>query len=277
MTWKRAIESRIIDLTNWSSVEWSQILKTEDKAKLFRTCQQKLLKDQIDKNVICLIDNTSLRNLNDLKQLKDKLSNIRSEDGNLLAEIISFLIEKESKAVKTRKRRKIHAEYVKFGNESTKLDVIIELRNYGIELVTAEVGITQKDYDDLKFREDHTALKIELKDMIDNFYDVLHFKKKDLAKIFVMGIQATGQKWTIYCLSYNYDVNFYFLSEVTMLIIPKTMSAVESLLGPFIKNLLRFRHTLLMLNTKITIARQSTPLHLRHLHIKPLKPQILTE
>ncbi|CAG8709361.1 15508_t:CDS:2 [Funneliformis caledonium] len=174
----------------------------------------------------------------------------------------TYWIEKESKAVQTRKRRKIHAEYVKFGNESTKLDVVIELRNYGIELVTAEVGITQKDHDDLKFREDHTALKIELKDMIDNFYDVLHFKKKDLAEIFVMGIQATGQKWTIYCLSYNYDVNFYFLSEVATLIVPKTMSAVESLLGPFIKNLLGFRHTLLMLNTKITrmaIARQSTP------------------
>ena len=85
-------------------------------------------------------------------------------------------------------------KYVKFGNESTKLDVIIELRDYGIELVTAEVGITQKDHDDLKFREDHTALKIELKDMIDNFYDVLHFKKKDLTEIFVMGIQATGMK-----------------------------------------------------------------------------------
>ncbi|CAB5354941.1 unnamed protein product [Rhizophagus irregularis] len=100
----QAIELRIIDLTNWSSLEWSRILKTEDKAKLFRACW----------------------------------------------------IEKESKAVHTRKRRKIHAEYVKLGNESTKLDVVIELRNY------------------------------------DNFYDVLHFKKKkDLAETFVMGIQAT--------------------------------------------------------------------------------------
>ncbi|CAG8773819.1 4840_t:CDS:2, partial [Rhizophagus irregularis] len=87
--WK-AIELRIIDLTNWPSLEWSRILKTEDKAKLFRTCWQKLLKDQIDETVIHLIDETSLRNLNDLKQLKDKLSNIGSEDGNLSAEIISF-------------------------------------------------------------------------------------------------------------------------------------------------------------------------------------------
>ncbi|PKK58897.1 hypothetical protein RhiirC2_720189 [Rhizophagus irregularis] len=68
-------------------------------------------------------------------------------------------IEKEFKAVHTRKRRKIHAEYVKLGNESTKLDVVMELRNY----------------------------------------------------------------------------------EVAMLIVPKTMLAAESLLGPFIKNLLGFR------------------------------------
>lgn len=47
-------------MTNWSSVEWSRIMKTEDKAKLFRTCQQKLLKDQIDENVIHLIDKSSL-------------------------------------------------------------------------------------------------------------------------------------------------------------------------------------------------------------------------
>ncbi|CAB5128446.1 unnamed protein product [Rhizophagus irregularis] len=60
----QAIELRIIDLTNWPSLEWSRILKTEDKAKLFRTCWQKLLKDQIDETVIHLIDKTSLRNLN---------------------------------------------------------------------------------------------------------------------------------------------------------------------------------------------------------------------
>ncbi|CAG8765989.1 4359_t:CDS:2, partial [Rhizophagus irregularis] len=75
---------------------------------------------------------------------------------------------------------------------------------------------------------------------------------KDLAEILFMGIQAT---------------------EVAELIVPKTILAAESLLGPFIKNLFGFRHTLLMLNTKITrmvIARQSTPSPL-------LKPQRLTE
>nr|CAG8604802.1 9443_t:CDS:2 [Entrophospora candida] len=47
----------------------------------------------------------------------------------------------------------------KFGNEFTKLDVGVELRNYGVELVTAEVGITKTDNDGLKFCEDRTALK----------------------------------------------------------------------------------------------------------------------
>ncbi|CAG8457792.1 5451_t:CDS:2 [Cetraspora pellucida] len=65
------------------------------------------------------------------------------------------------------------------------------------------------------------TLKIELKDMIDNFRDELHFKKEDLAKIFVMGIQAT---------------------------VPTNIASIK--------------HTLLMLNKKITstaIARHSTP------------------
>ncbi|CAG8683909.1 24937_t:CDS:10, partial [Dentiscutata erythropus] len=276
----QSIESRIVDLTNWSSVEWSRILKTEDKANLFRFCRQKLLNDQIDKNVINLIDNS------EINILKDKLLNIGSEDGNLSAEIVSFFhkcfrreinilshpirerdyiikilspiltdlleeydsglfqtywIEKISKAVQTRKRRKIHAEYVKFGNESIKMDVVVELRNYGIELVSVEVGNTEVDNDDLKLREDHTALKMELKDMLDNFRDELHFKKKDIAEIFVMGIQIT---------------------EVATLVLPKSLSAMEYLLRPFIKNLLGFRHTLLMLNEKIAkkaITRQSTP------------------
>ncbi|CAG8834179.1 34945_t:CDS:2, partial [Gigaspora margarita] len=91
-------------------------------------------------------------------------------------------IEKISKGVQTRKRRKIHAEYVKFENESTKANVVVKLCNYGIELVSIEVGNIETDNNDLKLREDHTALKIKLKNMLDNFCDELHFKKKDIAK-----------------------------------------------------------------------------------------------
>ncbi|CAG8631504.1 28085_t:CDS:2, partial [Gigaspora margarita] len=112
----------------------------------------------------------------------------------LNAKNIKVQIKKLSKGVQTRKRRKIHAEYVKFGNESTKVNVAIELHNYGIELVSMEVGNVEMDNNDLKLREDHIALKIELKDMLDNFRDKLHFKKKDIAEIFVMGIQITGVK-----------------------------------------------------------------------------------
>jgi hypothetical protein len=103
-----------------------------------------------------------------------------------------FRIEKTSKAVQSRKRRNLHAEYVKFGNESTKLDMVVELCNYGIELVSVETGNTEMTVDDLKLRTDHTALKIELKDMIDDFHGRLHFKKENLSEIFVIGIQITG-------------------------------------------------------------------------------------
>ncbi|CAH1761349.1 5430_t:CDS:2, partial [Entrophospora sp. SA101] len=68
-----------------------------------------------------------------------------------------FGIEKISESTNTRKRRKIHPEYILFGNSSTKLDIIIELR--------------------------------KLKDMLGNLRDVLHFKKEDIESIFTVGIQ----------------------------------------------------------------------------------------
>ena len=51
--------------------------------------------------------------------------------------------------------------------------------------------------------EDHIALKIKLK---DNFYDALHFKKKDLSEIFVMGIQATGMKNVLWFLLIHLNI-----------------------------------------------------------------------
>nr|CAG8636730.1 8313_t:CDS:2 [Entrophospora candida] len=40
-------------------------------------------------------------------------------------------------------------------------------------------------HDDIKASEDHTGLKIELKDILDNLCDVLHLKKEDFENIFV--------------------------------------------------------------------------------------------
>nr|CAG8436537.1 3709_t:CDS:2 [Entrophospora candida] len=54
-------------------------------------------------------------------------------------------IEKISESTNARKRRKIHPEYTLFGNSSTKLDVIIELRSYNVEILEIP-----KCHDDLR-------------------------------------------------------------------------------------------------------------------------------
>ena len=71
----------------------------------------------------------------------------------------------------------------------------LEFRNFNIEIMTVEVGNTEMKKDELKLQSDHTAIKIELKDMIDDFYNKLHFNKKDLADIYTIGIQVTGIKY----------------------------------------------------------------------------------
>ena len=47
----RSIESRIVDLSNWTKVEWNRILKLPDYAQLFNRSRKKLHKDKIDKDV----------------------------------------------------------------------------------------------------------------------------------------------------------------------------------------------------------------------------------
>lgn len=101
--------------------------------------------------------------------------------------------------------------------------------------------------------------------MMDDFYNKLHFNKKDLADIFTIGIQITGHHWSIYSLSYDYDLKFYFFTEMAAVDVPKTPSAMGDLLPTFIKTLLGLRHTLLSLNDKISRItkahreRKSTP------------------
>ncbi|RGB32168.1 hypothetical protein C1646_670326 [Rhizophagus diaphanus] len=101
----QSIESRIIDLTNWTNLEWSRILKHEDKIALMKSFNKKLEKERIDQKVLDFIDNPSnslviiynficyfvKRNLNDLQEWKTKISTIGSEDAILASEIISFL------------------------------------------------------------------------------------------------------------------------------------------------------------------------------------------
>ncbi|PKC02717.1 kinase-like protein [Rhizophagus irregularis] len=137
----QAIELRIIDLTNWSSLEWSRILKTEDKAKLFRTCWQKLLKDQIDETVIHLIDKTSL--------LKDKLSNIGSED-----EVAMIIVPKTMLAAESLlgpfiknllgfrfKHRAVHFYYPNMEEFILSDDVFEKLKKFNHEYQTKEQSL----------------------------------------------------------------------------------------------------------------------------------------
>ncbi|CAI2189107.1 3456_t:CDS:10, partial [Funneliformis geosporum] len=308
----QSIESRIIDLTNWTNLEWSRILKHEDKIALMKSFNKKLEKERIDQKVLDFIDNpsNSLRNLNDLQEWKTKISTIGSEDAILASEIISFFhkccrreiniltvplrerdytlailgpllgdllqefnigqfelfwIEKICNATNSRKRKSLNAEYIELNRDNTKLDMSLEFRNFKIEIMTVEVGNTEMKKDELKLQSDHTAIKIELKDMIDDFYNKLHFNKKDLADIYTIGIQVTGHHWSIYSLSYDHDLNFYFFTELATLDVPKSPTTMRGLLPTFIKTLLGLRHTLLTLNDKIlsiTSARRerkSTP------------------
>lgn len=68
--------------------------------------------------------------------------------------------------------------------------MIVELRSYHVEILALEAGNTEMTHDDLRASKDHTSLKIELKDMLDNFRDILHLKKKDFEDIFAIGIQV---------------------------------------------------------------------------------------
>ena len=55
--------------------------------------------------------------------------------------------------------------------------MMVEIHNYGIELVSVEVGNTESDSDDLKIRERSHSI-IELKDIMDSFRDLLHLKRQ---------------------------------------------------------------------------------------------------
>jgi hypothetical protein len=179
-------------------------------------------------------------------------------------------IEKESRSVINRKRKDVHEEYMTLTPNMKKIDLIVSLRSHQVELVPLEVGNTSGPMDDTKYRKDHSKLKVVMKDCLDALWGKLHFKKVELEKVFALGIQITGTRWTIYSLSYDNLQNFYFFVEMATLILPTTFSDMEDLLPDFLKNLLALRHTLIDLVKKIrTIAQKrlntpsppSSPLH----------------
>ncbi|CAG8746379.1 12965_t:CDS:2, partial [Ambispora leptoticha] len=90
----QSIESRIVDLSNWTKVDWNRILKTSDYVQLFNESRKKLYKDKIDKEVqILLRDGCGrMKSLNDLILWEDKFATLESEDARLTVGIIEFLL-----------------------------------------------------------------------------------------------------------------------------------------------------------------------------------------
>ncbi|CAJ0768311.1 15222_t:CDS:10, partial [Entrophospora sp. SA101] len=262
-----------------------------------------------------------IRSLNDLKLWKDKFSILKSEDAQLTAGVIEFLevnilvmqhrerdyivkilspiigfifeefdvgtfelnwIEKDCRSVTCRKRKFVHEEYMELEPPSKKMDLIISLRSYKVELLVLEAGNTEGPMDDTKFRQDHSKIKIVMKDCLDSFWNKLHFKKNELKEVFVMGIQITGTRWTIYSLVYDNSKKFYCFTEMATLTLPTILSEMEDLLPDFLENLLALRHTQIELVAKIrkfsqkrlsTPSPPSSPLH--ETTVSPLKKQKL--
>ncbi|CAJ0908354.1 4762_t:CDS:2, partial [Entrophospora sp. SA101] len=121
----------------------------------------------------------------------NNVTKILATDTSSNSSTTPFLIEKDSHSVTCRKRKFVHEEYMELEPPSKKMDLIISLRSYKVELLTLEAGNTEGPMDDTKFRQDHSKIKIVMKDCLDSFWNKLHFKKNELEEVFVMGIQIT--------------------------------------------------------------------------------------
>ncbi|CAI2188362.1 7205_t:CDS:2, partial [Funneliformis geosporum] len=90
----RSIESRIVDLSVWTKIEWNRILKASDYSQLFIKSRKKLSKDKINNDVQELLHYGTgrIRSLNDLITWKNKFVNLKtsSEDSQLIIEIVDF-------------------------------------------------------------------------------------------------------------------------------------------------------------------------------------------
>ncbi|CAG8630287.1 10630_t:CDS:10 [Dentiscutata erythropus] len=285
----QSIESRIVDLSNWTQVEWNRILKVSDYSQLFIKSRKKLCKEKIDKNMQQLLHDESgrIRSLNDLESWKNIFTNLASsEDSRLTVGIIHLCLRREINVLIMQHRERdfivkilgpiIGMLLEEFDIGTFELNWIekksrsVTNRKRKASLLPLEVGNTGEPIDDTKYRKDHSKLKVVMKDCLDTLWSKLHFKKAELEEVFIIGTQITGTRWTIYSLSYDSSQNFYFFVEMATLILPTTFSDMEDLLPSFLENLLALRHTLIDLATKIRkIARkrlntpspQSSPLH----------------
>ncbi|CAG8638676.1 13147_t:CDS:10, partial [Funneliformis mosseae] len=204
----QSIESRIVDLSNWSKVKWSRILKLPDYAQLFDRSKKKLHRDKIDKDVHELLcgEIGQIRSLNNLESWIAKFSDLKSIDAKISVIIMKFL-EVNVLIMQQRERDfvvkilgpDVHEEYVELTSDMKKIDLIISLRSHKAEILALEVGNTSGSIDDTKYRKDHSKLKVIMKDCLGSLWRKLHFKKMDLEEVFPLGIQVTdGNAYTSY-------------------------------------------------------------------------------
>ncbi|CAG8592120.1 14371_t:CDS:2, partial [Acaulospora colombiana] len=244
--WKKVDWSRILKTPDYAQ------LFNRSKKKLCKDSIDKEVQDLLHDGC------GQIRSLNDLKLWKSKFSVLKSEDSQLAVGVIEFLeinilvmqhrerdyivkilspiigfifeefdigtfelnwVEKDSRSVTHGKRKFVHEEYMELEPPSKKMDLIISLRSYKVELLVLEAGNTEGPMDDTKFRQDHSKIKIVMKDCLDSFRYKLHLKKSELEEVFVMSIQITDG-----------DVD-----------VANNLSEMEDLLPGFLRNLLALR------------------------------------
>nr|CAG8465587.1 9951_t:CDS:10 [Entrophospora candida] len=254
-----SIKSRIVDLSNWKKVDWDRILETSDYVQLFNGSKKNLYA-QLTAGVIEFFHLCLQREVNILVMQPQE----RDYIVKILSSIIGFIfeefdvgtfelnwIEKNCRSVTCRKRKFVHEEYMELEPPLKKMDLIISLRSYKVELLVLEAGNTEGPMDDTKFWQDHSKIKIVMKDCLDSFWNKLHFKKNEL-------------------------------KEMVTLTLPTILSEMEDLLPDFLENLLALWHTQIELVAKIrkfsqkslsTPSPPSSPLH--KTTVSPLKIQKL--
>ncbi|CAJ0749907.1 22266_t:CDS:2 [Entrophospora sp. SA101] len=163
------------------------------------------------------------------------------------------------------------SDYTNLTNDYQKFDCIAEIRNFGLELLLLEAGDDKTDIYGRKYHNDHSQLKIALKDCLDMFMEWLHLSTAEISEICTLGLQIIDTKWIIYSMTYDPLSKYYFFHQLCSFHFPTSFSDLEFFLPYLIENLLSLRHTMLNMVNKtkeVTIAArtttpspQSSPLH----------------
>ncbi|CAJ0636487.1 1119_t:CDS:2 [Entrophospora sp. SA101] len=267
----QSIEAQIIDLSGWATIDWNTILYyytnlTNDYQKFDCIAEIRnfglellLLEAGDDKT-----DIYGRKYHNDHSQLKIALKDCL----DMFMEWL-HLSTAEISEICTLGLQII--DYTNLTNDYQKFDCIAEIRNFGLELLLLEAGDDKTDIYGRKYHNDHSQLKIALKDCLDMFMEWLHLSTAEISEICTLGLQIIDTKWIIYSMTYDPLSKYYFFHQLCSFHFPTSFSDLEFFLPYLIENLLSLRHTMLNMVNKtkeVTIAArtttpspQSSPLH----------------